>query len=316
MKDFLKFQMPKKPKNRNIRLLIFLPLLLLISLCVISVIDLKLNNDVSKSALNNLNLSFSPAPYPIMSDPNNLPNISAQGAVVIDGKSNIIVYSKNSTNYFSPASTTKILTALTALDIYNPDDILTVKSGGIEGSTLGLKIGDKLRFEDLLYAMMLPSANDAAVAIAQNFPKGEEAFISLMDEKAKNYNLYSTHVIDPVGLEDNEDFTTPSDLAHLAQIAMKNPTFAKVVNTKEKNISTLQGKNFKLQNLNILLGEDGVNGVKTGYTESAGEVLVTSQRKNDNNLIIVVMDSLDRFGDTKNILDSLSKNLTYLSIHP
>ncbi len=244
-----------------------------------------------------------------------VPNISAKGAVVMDADSKTVLFSKNPGLRFSPASTTKIMTALTALEYFKPDDILTVKTATADGVVLGLVPEEKITFSNLLYALLLPSANDAATTISENYPKGQEAFVNKMNENARKYNLFNTHYADPAGLLDDGDYTTPADLARLASIAVKNPEFAKIVSTKNKIITDVNGKIFEIKNLNKLLGIEGVYGVKTGYTEEAGQVLVTSKLENGHTIILIVMSSEDRFLDTEKLLNLVSGNITYLPIH-
>ncbi len=246
-----------------------------------------------------------------------VPAISATGAIIMDADSKVVLYSKNPDIRSSTASTVKIMTALTALDSLQSSEVLTVYKASNEGSVLGLIDGEKMTFENLLYAMLLPSANDAALVIAQNYVGGQEAFINGMNNKAKVLKLFNTHYSDPAGLADQGDYTTPFDLARLASFAMQNSEIRKIVGTKEKIISDVGGSHvYDLKNLNVLLGENGVNGVKTGYTEEAGQVLVTSKDEKGKTIIIVVMGSDDRFADTQKLLDLVSNNLTYLSIHP
>ncbi len=254
--------------------------------------------------------------YPIIKNKFN-PQISATGAIIMDADSKVVLYSKNKDLRFSSASTTKIMTSIVAAEHFKPEEILVVKTGRVEGSTLGLSINEQMTFENLMYAMMLPSANDAALAVAENFPGGEKAFIKKMNDKAKVFKLKNTHYGDSIGLADSEDYTTPFDLASLASFAVKSPLIAEVVNTKYKVISDTSGLNtYEIRNLNELLGVDGVNGVKTGFTEEAGQVLVTSKKEKDKTIIIVVMGSQDRFLDTRRLLDLLKDNITYLSLHP
>lgn len=246
-----------------------------------------------------------------------IPKISSDGAIIMDADSKVVLYSKNPDLRFSTASTTKIMTALVALDYFKNEDILEVKEATSEGSVLGLFQGERMTFENLLYALLLPSANDAALTIAQNYPGGENAFVSKMNEKAKTLLLYNTHYSDPAGLIDAGDYTTPFDLARLSSFAIKNETFKRIVGTKKITISDLnQTEVYELNNLNELLGKDGVNGIKTGYTEEAGQVLVTSKVEKNKTIIIIVMGSPDRFLDTQKLLDLVSSNLSYLSIHP
>lgn len=269
-----------------------------------------------QNALLNIYLSpieFNPGEYPIIENGIS-PEISAQGAIVIDMDSQVPLYEKNSTLRFPPASTTKIMTALVALEHYNPSDILTIYKKDPEGVDLGFIVGEQLTFENLVYAMMLPSSNDATFAIAGNYPGGEAAFVEKMNEKATELNLTNTYFEEPVGLLDEKDYSTPVDLARLTTIALQNAEFAKIVSTKEKTITNTTGKAYKLESLNILLGTRGINGVKTGFTEGAGQVLVTSKKlESERELIFVVMQSLDRFGDTELLLNYL-EGINFLSI--
>lgn len=241
------------------------------------------------------------------------PDISAKAAIVLDADSQVILLSKNENLRFSMASTTKIMTALTALDYFEDDAVLTVKTAGVDGSVLGLQRGEQLLFKDLLYAMLLPSANDAAVVVADNYPDGREAFVEKMNEKALLLHLTNTHFADPTGLNDDGNYTTVIDLARLGSHAMKNKTFAEIVGTREKVIyNTYYSKQYVLTNLNRLLGTNGVNGIKTGTTEGAGEVLVTSTKTKGHTYIIVVMNSTDRFADTRELLDFVNEKVTYI----
>ena len=234
----------------------------------------------------------------------------------MDNDSKVILFAKNPKLLFSMASTTKIMTALVALAHYNLDDILTVKTTGVGGITIGLKEGQRILFKDLLFALLLPSSNDAALTLAQNYPGGEKVFIDKMNEYAKFLHLNNTSFADPAGLLDGEDYTTPIELARLASVALKNKIFAEVVATKHKIISDADGLlSYSIFNLNKLLGIDGINGVKTGFTDEAGQVLVTSKKTTDGHTVIaVVMNSKDRFLDTKRLLDYISNNLIYLPI--
>ena len=245
------------------------------------------------------------------------PAITARAALVIDKDTGAILYSRNLNLRFSPASTAKIMTATIGLEHYKLGDMLEVKEKMNEGSVLGLFKGQKLTFENLLYAMMLPSANDAAFVIAQNYPGGFKKFVDKMNEKASELNLPNTHFEDPAGLIDENDYTTASELARLASYALNNKYFAKVVSTPAKLITDNLGNSYFIFNKNKLLGIDGVNGVKTGFTEEAGDVLVTSKETRGHTIIIVVLKSQDRFADTYELLNLVkSDNVTYLSIHP
>lgn len=252
--------------------------------------------------------------YPVLTESLE-PNISAKAAVVMDNDSKVILFAKNPKLLFSMASTTKIMTALVAMDYYKLDDILTVKTTGVGGITM-FKEGQRILFKDLLFAMLLPSSNDAALTLAQNYSGGEKAFINKMNEYARLLRLFNTSFADPAGLLDELNHTTPIELARLTSVALRNKLFAQIISTKHKIISDADGLfSYSIFNLNKLLGIDGINGVKTGFTDEAGQVLVTSKKTTDGHTIIaVVMNSEDRFLDTKKLLDYVSNNLNYLPI--
>jgi D-alanyl-D-alanine carboxypeptidase (penicillin-binding protein 5/6) len=306
------FKVNKKFKQQ----LLFLPIILFLILILLFINNLVIIFLVSQNKIPTLPFAVSKeAKFPVIKL-EFVPQISAKGAIIMDADSKVVLYSKNPDLRFSTASTTKIMTALTALSSFKLNDILVVKDATSEGSVIGLKQHQQFTFENLLYAMLLPSANDAALVISQNYPGGEKLFIEQMNEKANLLKLFNTHYSDAAGLEDIGDYTTPFDLARLASFAILNPEFKKVVGTKQKYITDINGKIYYLENLNRLLGEDGVYGIKTGFTEEAGQVLVTSKLEKGKTIILVVMGSTDRFEDTRKLLDLVSNNLTYLSIHP
>ena len=311
----------KLAKARSVYLIYF-PLFLLVIFLILFTVNQYLterikNDSVFSPPFNSLTLSK----YPELKN-KFTPMISAKGVVVMDLDSKVVIFDKNPNLRFSLASTTKIMTALTALNYFKLSDILTVIDPTTEGAVAGLKRGVKISFKNLLYIKLLPSANDAALVIAQNYPGGVSAFVDKMNENASSWMLYSTHYEDPTGLNDG-NYTTPMDLAELASISKKNKIFSEIVSTEEKTVTDISGQeNYQLKNLNKLLGFDGVDGIKTGYTEEAGQVLVTSKsffdesEKRKRSIIIVVMGSQDRFYDTQRLLDLVSGNITYLSIHP
>lgn len=296
--------------------LLFLPVLLMLIFLFIFLTNFIISFYISTNKINNVPFQVSrEAKFPIIKT-TFIPQISAEGAIIMDADSKVVLYSKNPDLRFSTASTTKIMTALTALDNFKLNDILIVREATTEGSVLGFREGQKFTLESLLYAMLLPSANDAAQTIAQNYSLGEEAFVKKMNEKAVVLKLHNTHYLDPAGLLDTGDYTTPFDLARLASFAVGNKIIKTIVATKEITIYDINGNPYQISNLNKLLGVDEVNGVKTGYTQEAGEVLVTSKNEKGKTIIIVVMGSNDRFSDTMKLLDLVSNNLNYLSIHP
>jgi len=243
------------------------------------------------------------------------PPLSAHAAIIMDNDSKVTLFSKNQDLRFSMASTTKIMTALVALEYFNLYDVLTMQEDSVEGAVVGFKKGEQVFFEDMLYAMLLPSGNDAALAIAQNYQGGEKAFVEKMNQKAESLHLLHTHYADSSGLNDKGDYTTVVDLARLAAVGLKDPVLSRIVGTKQKVIRTLQGNIYTLVNLNKLLGQDGVYGMKTGFTDEAGGVLVTLKKEGEKTFIVVVMKSVDRFADTEALLSLISGNAQFQSMH-
>ncbi|HSA83536.1 MAG TPA: serine hydrolase [Patescibacteria group bacterium] len=294
-------------------LLLLIPLSLFLIFLAIYVINAQIEKEIAKQQLAPFPMETQMNPYPFVQEMPLLP-LSAQSAIITDKDSQVVLFAKNSELRFSMASTVKIMTALTALDYYEKDSVLTVQTGNVEGSVLQLQVGDQFYFQDLLYAMLLPSANDAALVIADNYPGGREAFVAKMNEKAQSWHLNNTHFSDPTGLEDDGDYTTVTDLARLASMAIDNKTFAAVTSTKEKIITNVSGtRQYQIQNLNKLLGTNGVTGIKTGTTEGAGEVLVTSVVANGHTFIVVVMKSEDRFADTGTLLNFIAQKVQFIN---
>lgn len=292
--------------------LILFPIILLFIIIILDVLNNHLFHTITEQEMPYYRIETRLNPYPYIQHINS-PEVTANAAIIVDRNSQVILFSKNPQLRFSMASTTKIMTAITGLDYYKLDDVLTIKKSRVEGSGLGLIPGEQYTFESLLYAMMLPSANDAAQAIADNYPGGAGAFVERMNNKAATLHLTNTHFADPSGLDDDGDYTTVVDLARLASHAISNPTFVEITSTKYKNIANVSNtRQFQLLNLNKLLGTQGVTGIKTGTTEGAGEVLVTSTVKNNHTYIIVVMQSTNRFADTAALMNFIDQNVQYV----
>ena len=225
------------------------------------------------------------------SDISKLPTINSRAAIIIDRKSKTILYGKSEKEKRKMASTTKIMTATIVLENSNLNDIVEVskKSAGTGGSRLGLKTGDKITVHDLLYGLMLCSGNDAAVALAEHVGGSVEGFADLMNKKAQELNLTNTHFVTPHGLDNDDHYTTAYELALLTDYALKNKVFAQIVNTKNYTV-TINGNSKNLSNTNELLGSlNGVYGVKTGFTNGANRCLVTACKRNDLDIICIVL---------------------------
>ncbi|MBE6541199.1 MAG: D-alanyl-D-alanine carboxypeptidase [Ruminococcaceae bacterium] len=227
--------------------------------------------------------------------------VSAQSAILIEAGSGDVIYEKNSHAILPMASTTKIMTALVALE--NSDIAKKVKISpaacGVEGSSIYLKEGEELFLEDLLYALMLESANDAAAAIAYEISGSIDAFADLMNETAAKIGLSDTHFTNPHGLDNEAHYTTAADLAKLTSYALQNPLFRKIVSTKKKEIPMNNGDGTRvLVNHNKLLRlSDDVIGVKTGFTKRSGRCLVSAAERDGVCVIAVTLNAPDDWND-------------------
>lgn len=250
---------------------------------------------------------------------NDIPQINARHAIVIDRNSKQILYGKNETEQSKMASTTKIMTAIVVIENCSLNDVVIIssKAAGTGGSRLGLSTGDEITVQNLLYGLLLRSGNDAAVALAEYVAGSVEEFAEMMNQKAAELNLSSTHFVTPHGLDDDEHYTTALDLAILTDYALENETFAKIVNTKTYTI-TLNGYPKTLTNTNELLGNFyGVYGVKTGFTNGANRCLVTACKRDNLDVICVVLGcdtKKDRTRDSVSLLNYIFNNFTVVNI--
>jgi len=242
------------------------------------------------------------------------PEVSAEGIYLVDLPSFTPVFARNENLKLFPASTAKILTALVAIDIYKPNQIITVKKTIDEGQVMELVVGEKITVENILYGLLVHSGNDAAFVLADNY--GYDKFVDLMNKKAQSLSMKDSYFSNPNGLDSGTQHSTAFDLALAARELLKNPYLSKIVSTKEITISDVDFKYFhQLTNVNKLLGEiQGLGGLKTGYTENAGENLVSFYKKNGHQFVIVILKSLDRFNDTRNIIKWIEENVSYLNV--
>lgn len=246
------------------------------------------------------------------------PELTAQGIVIVDIFSGVTLYEKNPDIQFLPASTTKIMTALVALTDYSLSDIVTVKTAITEGQVMGLTSGETVTVENLLYATLVHSANDAAYTLAETAKGGVSAFVGRMNELAKLYYLENTHFTNPVGFDDPNHYTTPKDLARLTRVAIQNPVFLKMVGIPQITVSDTTFTRFHaLKNVNELLGKiPGIFGVKTGWTANAGQALVSIVQRGEHKVLIVVLKSDDRFGETQKLLTWVFNDFIWQTFSP
>lgn len=242
------------------------------------------------------------------------PPLFARAVFVKDLTSGITLYQKDANLSLPIASTTKIMTALVASEYFKPNSTLTVREGAsITGAKVGLFAGEDLSFRSLLYGMLLNSGNDAAYALAENYPGGVLGFVSAMNKKAAQLNLANSHFDNPVGFDSPKHFSSAKDLTVITEEALKNTTLSRIFATKETSIVSLDKRyTHQLANLNKLLSSvKGVLGVKTGYTQEAKENLVTYVNRDGHQILTVVLGSNDRFGESTKLIEWIYENFTW-----
>jgi len=288
---------------------------------------LVVQSDYKKIPVRPLNFELpSPSLYPTNFTGQKPPSLTARSVIIMDKNSSVIIYSKNENLWVLPASTVKIMTALVALDYYQPEDILTVGEVNDFGQTMKLIKGERITVKNLLYGLLVASANDAALVLAQNYPGGQKAFVTAMNKKAAALNLGNTYFANPTGLDSDEEgklladfsYTTALDLARLTTEAFKNPLFTQIIQTEKITVTDVYGRiTHQLFNINQLLGKvEGLKGGKTGWTEEAGECLVAYTEKEGRGIITVILGSRDRFGETKKLIDWVFANYRWIDITP
>lgn len=243
------------------------------------------------------------------------PSFSAKAVLIKDLNTDTILFQKNADSALPIASTTKIMTALVANQYFKPNSPLTVKEGNaVAGSRVGVVAGETLSFRSLLYGMLLNSGNDTAFTIAENYPGGVLGFVSAMNKKASDLSLKNTRFDNPAGFDSPKHFSSAADLARITEEALKNDQLSRIFATKETQVSSLDKKyTYQLHNLNKLLTQvSGVLGVKTGYTEKAKENLVTLVDRGGQRILVVVLGSDDRFGESTRLIEWTYGNFTWI----
>lgn len=236
-----------------------------------------------------------------------VPGISAQSAILIEAESGEVVYEKNALVRLPMASTTKIMTAIIAIENTDPAMMVEISplAVGVEGSSIYLYKGERLSMENLLYALLLESANDAAAAIAIAVAGSIEAFADLMNQKAAELRLTDTHFTNPHGLDDEEHYTTASDLAKIAAYCMRNDLFRTIVATQRMTIplNDTEGVRLLLNHNRLLRSYEGTIGLKTGYTKRSGRCLVSAAERDGVTLIAVTLNAPDDWDDHRQMFD-------------
>ncbi len=235
------------------------------------------------------------------------PTVSAEAAVLMNAASGAVYFEKNAQKRMGPASTTKLMTALVAAEQTAPEQVVTIpqEAVGIEGSSIYLIAGERLTMQELLYALLLSSANDAATAIAIAVAGSTENFVNKMNERANELGLYDTHFKNPHGLYDEEHYTTAKDLATIAAAVLQQPLLRRIVSTYKTTIPHNGKPDMRLLvNHNKLLRTyKGALGMKTGFTKKTGRTLVSAAERDGLTLIAVTLDAPDDWRDHTAMLD-------------
>ena len=242
----------------------------------------------------------------VVSPDDKLQNLTARSAVVLDAATGLVIYQRDMDTRRYPASTTKIMTLIVALEQGNLEDTVTVSrnAAGMEGSTLWLEPGDRVPLRELLCGMMMASGNDATIAVAEHIAGSVSAFAKLMNDKAREIGAKDTHFVNPNGLPNENHYTTAHDMALIAAYGYRLPEFEEIVSTREITFPWVKDDTHRLRNENQMLWlYEGGNGVKTGYTDAAGRCLVSGAKDDGLQLVAVVLDSVYMWNDSIALLD-------------
>ena len=232
-------------------------------------------------------------------------SVSAHSAALYIPELNEFLYLKNADEAMPMASTTKIMTALIVLENTEPDDIICIpdEAVGVEGSSAYLKGGEELTVSELLYALLLQSANDVAVSLALHVGGSIDGFAEMMNRRAESLGLKNTHFKNPHGLDDKEHYTTARELAIITAEAMKRDDFCNIVSTERKSFITEDRSRTYINHNKLLRMYDGCIGVKTGFTKKSGRCLVSAAERDGLSFISVTLNAPSDWADHDKMLD-------------
>ena len=232
---------------------------------------------------------------------------SARAGCILDMNTGRVLFEQNMHERLPMASTTKVITALLAIENGSLTQEVTCSPNafGVPGTSIYLAQGETLTLEEMLLGLMLSSGNDAAVAIAEHIGGSVEGFAQMMNERAKEIGAMNTHFVNPHGLPDDQHYTTAYDLSLIAREAMKNSVFRRIVSTQRATISW-EGRTYnrQLKNKNALLSDyEGATGIKTGYTSKAGRCLVVGAQRGGLEVVGSVLFCSDWFDEAARLMD-------------
>jgi serine-type D-Ala-D-Ala carboxypeptidase (penicillin-binding protein 5/6) len=232
------------------------------------------------------------------------PVIKASALYLIELQSGRVLLEKNATRRLPPASLTKVMTALVALESAQPQEVVKIDQRALlHRSSLNLRAGEEFLLRDLLTAMLVISANDACQSVALHVGGDEKRFVSMMNERALSLGLQNTHFANPCGFDAPGHYSTAAELARLSDHALHVPDISMMVRTVTREIATVDGKRqVSLYSTNELLRDPDVNGVKTGYTSKAGRCMIASMFKDGHRLLLVGLNVMDRWDQAAKLL--------------
>lgn len=242
--------------------------------------------------------------------------ISARSALVFDLKNPSILYEKSATTQLPQASLTKLMTALVAEELYDPQEIISITEDDlVEGNVMDLKIGEQITVDSLMQGLLILSANDAATALAAHHPQGAEGFVAAMNQKANELHLAGTLFQNPTGFDEDNHYSTSFDLAVLTKAVLESSYLRKIISTPTTTVYDITGNlAHELSSTNqLLFTEDSVLAGKTGTTELAGECLITVINQDNHPVVIVLLGSQDRYQDTLKLMNWVYQNYDWVN---
>ncbi len=244
------------------------------------------------------------------------PEVNARAALVMDIKTKQILFAKNKDELVYPASTTKIITALTAREFYTLNEDLLISGQDLsDGNPLALKVGEKIRVDTLLKALLIESNNQAATILANHYPGGNLNFVTMMNQKAIKLGLKNSYFTNPQGYDNAQQQATAFDLSIAAMELLRDQYLAEIVKQRALTVNDANGKIFQLNNTNQLLAKNNLGwtalGVKTGTTSLAKEVLISLIKKDETELLIVVFGAENRYNEVIKLANFSWDNFTW-----
>lgn len=299
----------KKPTNKIT--FIYKNIFIFSIFLLVNILILFLGKHSSSAKLSDSTVFFTPPPSPVVKN-KYVPELSTQNYIVIDSATNTILNGNKINDRIYPASTTKLATALTALNLYPLDEVITTIPY-TEGKIMELQASEKVTVRTLATALLVYSANDAAFNLANHYQTGTTGFVEKMNDLVKKYNIKNTNFTNFDGIHNENHYSTVYDLSQLARLALTMPFIVNTAKQKEVNLTDLSGEiKYKLVSTNELLGVvPEVEGLKTGWTPEAEGSFIGAININGHKLVTVVANSTNRFDDTKKLINWAKENITW-----